>query len=121
MFSAWARRIAACLGPNWAAQSLFRGLLRGLRQLRLTRATVAAVPRVDARPRGGALGARAKQAGQAPNMTSAAFSHQKGGRRMRRKCPAGERQRVSYDGICDFTTPRLYARARRFSPTPVYL
>ena len=35
---------------------------------------------------------------------------------MRRKCPAGERQRVSYDGIYDFTTPRLYARARRFQP-----
>jgi hypothetical protein len=34
---------------NWAAQSLFRGLLRGLRQPRLTRATVAAVPRVGAR------------------------------------------------------------------------
>ena len=41
---------------------------------------------------------------------------------MRRKCRAGERQRVpSYDGICDFTTPRSIHPWAQIQPDIQYI
>ena len=118
-----AARIGARLGPNWAAQSLFRGFLRGLRQLRLTRATVAAVPRVGARPRGGALGARAKTSGPSTEHDQRRFVPiKRADEANASKSRAGERQRVLPTiGSAILRSHGLYARARRFSPTSVYL